>query len=75
MTTAPREEEAIRALAERLTKAHRTTRTPDEVAAAVADAHASFHGRPVRDFVPVLVERKARATLTHPQAIGRARES
>ncbi|WP_353946061.1 hypothetical protein ABII15_33685 [Streptomyces sp. HUAS MG91] len=66
-----REEEAIRALTERLTETHRVTHTPDEVAAAVAEAHASFHGRPVRDFVPVLVERKARAALTERPAKGR----
>ncbi|MGW3661817.1 three-helix bundle dimerization domain-containing protein [Streptomyces sp. NPDC005141] len=31
--------------------------------AAVAAAHASFKDRPVRDFVPVLVERRVRAAL------------
>ncbi|MEW2401794.1 three-helix bundle dimerization domain-containing protein [Streptomyces sp. NPDC046862] len=58
-----REEEAIRALVERLTDTYRAIRTPDEIEAAVAAAHASCKARPVRDFVPVLVERKVRAAL------------
>ncbi|CAM5530667.1 three-helix bundle dimerization domain-containing protein [Streptomyces purpurascens] len=57
-----REEEAIQAVTERLT-AYGATRSPDEIEAAVAAAHASFEDRPVRDFVPALVERKARAAL------------
>ncbi|MFJ4369033.1 three-helix bundle dimerization domain-containing protein [Streptomyces chartreusis] len=44
------------------------TRSPAEVEAAVAKAHASFTGRPVREFVPVLVERKARALLSDSRA-------
>ncbi|MEV6728358.1 MULTISPECIES: three-helix bundle dimerization domain-containing protein [unclassified Streptomyces] len=35
---------------------------PEEIEAA-AEGHASFEGRPVRDFVPVLVDRKVRAVL------------
>ncbi|MFE3883029.1 three-helix bundle dimerization domain-containing protein [Streptomyces lydicus] len=58
-----REEEAIQAVVERLTDAYVTTHTPKEVEAAVTEAHASFRDRPVRDFVPVLVERRARAAL------------
>ncbi|MGA5360593.1 three-helix bundle dimerization domain-containing protein [Streptomyces purpurascens] len=46
-----REEEAIQAVTERLT-AYGATRSPDEIEAAVAAAHASFEDRPVRDFVP-----------------------
>ncbi|MER5949917.1 hypothetical protein ABT127_28075 [Streptomyces sp. NPDC001904] len=60
------EEEAIRALIERHSQAYTATRTPDEVADAVVQAHEDFAGRPVRDFVPVLVERKARAVLGKP---------
>ncbi|MFE2605314.1 three-helix bundle dimerization domain-containing protein [Streptomyces mirabilis] len=37
-----REEEAIRAPADRLTAAYSATRSPAEVKAAVAEAHASF---------------------------------
>ncbi|MFJ1608626.1 three-helix bundle dimerization domain-containing protein [Streptomyces sp. NPDC088253] len=58
-----REEEAIRGVVERLTSAYDKTCTPEQVEAAVAAAHADFSERPVRDFVPVLVERKARAVL------------
>ena len=58
-----REEDAIRAVTERLKSTYSGTRTTDEIEAAVAAAHASFSDRRVRDFVPVLVERKARATL------------
>ncbi|MDT0458903.1 hypothetical protein RM550_24810 [Streptomyces sp. DSM 41527] len=60
-----REEEAIQAVVERLTDAYITTHTPKEIEGAVTEAHAAFKDRPVRDFVPVLVERKARATLDH----------
>lgn len=63
MVVDAREEEAIQAVVERLTDAYITTRTPEEIGAAVTEAHASFKDRPVRDFVPVLVERKARAAL------------
>lgn len=58
-----REEDAIRGVVERLKSAYGATHTPAEVEEAVAATHASFSDRPVRDFVPVLVERKARATL------------
>ncbi|MFG2135184.1 three-helix bundle dimerization domain-containing protein [Streptomyces sp. NPDC048751] len=63
MAIEPREEDAIRAVTERLKGTYTDTHTPDEVEAAVAAAHASFSDRRVRDFVPVLVERKARASL------------
>ncbi|MFG2856902.1 three-helix bundle dimerization domain-containing protein [Streptomyces mirabilis] len=61
-----REEGAIRAPADRLTAAYSATRSPAEVKAAVAEAHASFEDRRVGDFVPVLVERKVRAVLGRP---------
>lgn len=35
----------------------------DTIKAAVAAAHARFEGRSIRDFVPLLVERNARAAL------------
>jgi hypothetical protein len=59
-----REDEAIRGVVERLTDAFSATRTQAEVADTVAKVHASFTDRPVREFVPVLVERKARALLS-----------
>jgi hypothetical protein len=33
------------------------------VAAVVRDVHAKFDGRPLREFVPLFVERNARAAL------------
>jgi hypothetical protein len=33
----------------------------------VQEAHATFHGRPLRDFIPLLVERNARAVLNELQ--------
>jgi hypothetical protein len=57
------EAEAIRQVAQRLRTAYRDTRTPAEIDGAIADAHRRFEGRPVRDFVPILVERAARARL------------
>ncbi|MFF9803179.1 three-helix bundle dimerization domain-containing protein [Streptomyces rochei] len=63
MAIDPREQEAIRTVTERLKSTYSDTRTPDEIEAAVAAAHASFSDRRVRDFVPVLVERKARTAL------------
>ncbi|MCX5357608.1 hypothetical protein OG864_02480 [Streptomyces sp. NBC_00124] len=59
-----REDEAIRAVVERLTDAFSATHSPVEVETAVARALASFTDRPVRDFVPVLVERQARTLLS-----------
>jgi hypothetical protein len=57
------EEDAIRGVVERLTSAYDETCTPEQLEAAVATAHAAFSERPVRDFVPVLVERTVRALL------------
>lgn len=39
---------------------------PDRVRAAVEQAHRRFDGAPIRDFVPVFVERSARDTLARP---------
>jgi hypothetical protein len=38
----------------------------DRIRAVVVDAHEEFQGRPIRDFVPVFVERAARTALTAP---------
>ncbi|MEU9382460.1 hypothetical protein AB0D38_16390 [Streptomyces sp. NPDC048279] len=65
MADKAREDEAIRGGVERLTDAFSATRSPAEGEAAVAKVHASFADRPVREFVPVLVERKARALLSN----------
>jgi hypothetical protein len=37
--------------------------TPATVADVVRNMHAKFEGRPVRDFVPLFVERNAEAEL------------
>jgi hypothetical protein len=37
--------------------------SPDEISAAVQDARARFDESPVRDFIPLLVERRVRAQL------------
>ncbi len=39
---------------------------PDTVRAAVEQAHRRFDGAPIRDFVPVFVERSARDALARP---------
>ena len=40
----------------------------DTVATVVNHTHAKFDGRPVRDFVPLFVERGAKAELTRLSA-------
>jgi hypothetical protein len=37
--------------------------TPADVDAAVSQAHALFDNRPIRDFIPLFVEKHARQTL------------
>ncbi len=62
MAVETHEEDAIRGVVERLTSAYDETCTSEQLE-AVATAHAAFSERPVRDFVPVLVERTVRALL------------
>ncbi|MEU5046279.1 three-helix bundle dimerization domain-containing protein [Streptomyces griseorubiginosus] len=64
MADKAREDDAVRGVVERLTHIFSATHSPAEVQAAVARAHASFTDRPVHDFVPVLVERRAPALLS-----------
>ncbi|WP_055528706.1 three-helix bundle dimerization domain-containing protein [Streptomyces graminilatus] len=64
MADKEREAEAIRGVVDRLTDAFSATHSPADVEAAVTEAYASFASRPVREFVPVLVERKARSLLS-----------
>jgi hypothetical protein len=61
---AVREEQAMRQVADRLTKAFLPGRSALEVSRTVTEIHHRFDGRPVRDFVPVLVERYARQELS-----------
>jgi hypothetical protein len=54
-------EEIIERLSDRYPKA-----TPEQVQHAVADAQRHFNRAAVRDFVPILIEREARARLERP---------
>ena len=56
------EQTAIGEVVERLTNKHPAV-PPSTVADIVHKMHAKFDGRPVRDFVPLFVERHARAEL------------
>jgi hypothetical protein len=58
------EENRIANLIERLAAAH-TELPSDQVTTAVNDALASFAGASVREFVPLLVERRACKQLTN----------
>jgi hypothetical protein len=53
----------IREVVERLT-ARFPHEQPERIRAVVDAAHEQFEGNPIRDFVPVLVERAANETLT-----------
>ncbi|MGW4531807.1 three-helix bundle dimerization domain-containing protein [Nocardia sp. NPDC004340] len=52
------EDQQITALVRRLAEQFPTI-SADTVESIVADIHHNFEGRPVRDFVPLLVERRA----------------
>ncbi|WP_151483785.1 three-helix bundle dimerization domain-containing protein [Streptomyces albicerus] len=58
------EDVAIQHVTEHLTTSHSVTHTPDEIEAAVATARVSLETVPVRSYVPVLVERRARRILS-----------
>ncbi|MEY9964745.1 hypothetical protein ABIA33_002787 [Streptacidiphilus sp. MAP12-16] len=57
------EDEAVRHIADRLKAAYQDRHAPERVEAAVAAALDHFQDTRIRDFVPVLVERRARAAL------------
>lgn len=57
------EQQIIDQLARRLADAHASV-APDRVAAVVHEEYARFTGRPIRDFVPLFVERNAKAELS-----------
>ncbi|MET7352646.1 three-helix bundle dimerization domain-containing protein [Streptomyces mirabilis] len=61
MAVETREEDAIRGVVERLTSAYDVYARAGR--SGCSQTHAAFSERLVRDFVPVLVERKARALL------------
>jgi hypothetical protein len=61
------EADAVRQVATRL--AQQFPELPaEDVQRAVYGTYAKFDGRPVRDFVPVLVERASRDNLAHQPA-------
>lgn len=57
------EQQIIDQLAARLADAHAQVE-PADVARVVHEQFARFDGRPVRDFVPLFVERSAKAELS-----------
>jgi hypothetical protein len=64
------EDKALMQVLDRMAAAFPTVRR-DHVVSVVAQAHRAFTGRPVRDYVPLLVERQVRARLrseTRPDA-------
>ncbi|MER7306507.1 three-helix bundle dimerization domain-containing protein [Streptomyces griseoluteus] len=63
MATDPREDEAIRGVYEQLKAAYGETHSPGDIQAVVAGACAVFGDGPVRDFIPILVEHRARRIL------------
>jgi hypothetical protein len=52
----------IAAVEQRLTSKYAQL-PPDRISSAIRNAHARFEQSPIRDFVPLLVERRARAEL------------
>ncbi|MFD8249855.1 three-helix bundle dimerization domain-containing protein [Nocardia sp. NPDC059691] len=58
-----REEQAIRQMTERLVENYTETYSPDHIESAVGAARQKFEGRPVRQFVPILIERLVRREL------------
>jgi hypothetical protein len=74
-----REDKAILNLTRRLTESFAEIHTPEDVEAAVQTAHQKFADHPVRDYVPILVERIVREELapqpepTEPPAERQAR--
>ena len=56
------EQTIIEKLVERLTT-NFPAESPHTVAAVVQDNHARFEGRPLREYIPLFVERSARRDL------------
>lgn len=57
------EEAALRHVTDQLKTSYGDRHTPEEIEDAVAAARQSFTSLPIRTYVPVLVERKARRIL------------
>jgi hypothetical protein len=58
-----RERQALDQVTDRLTQTFADRYSPDQVDEAITAAHHRFDGKPIREFVPVLVERIARRQL------------
>ena len=63
-----RERQAMRDVKARLTTSLTGTHAHDQITKTLDAVYQRFAGRPVRDFVPVLVERYAREELGAPPA-------
>ena len=59
-----REEKAIENLTSRLTDAFADIHTPEDIETAIRTAREAFADDPVRDYVPILVERMVKEELT-----------
>jgi hypothetical protein len=64
------EQTVIEQLVARLTSRYPTI-SESTVAGVVRDVHSRFEGRPLRDYVPLLVERNARTELERLGATAR----
>ncbi|BDB45366.1 MULTISPECIES: three-helix bundle dimerization domain-containing protein [Mycobacterium] len=64
------EERLIIQVERRLTASYRHLRR-EQIAVAVRSAHAAFDRSPIRDFIPLLVERRARAELAQTASLNR----
>jgi hypothetical protein len=71
---ARREEQAMEHLTERLFTQYGPGRSQQEVASVVTAIHRRFDQQPIRDYVPVLVERLARQELDRRSAEGSEQE-
>jgi translation initiation factor 2 alpha subunit (eIF-2alpha) len=66
MDTNLRERQAMHEVTNRLTQTFGTVYSPEVVTRTVTTIHHRFDDKPIRDFVPVLVERFAREELRAP---------
>ena len=57
------EQQIIDQLAGRLVDSHAGIE-PDHISRVVHEEYARFNGRPIRDFIPLFVERNAKAELS-----------
>jgi len=57
------EAQSVASLAEKLRDRFPHT-PPEKISTAVAEAHREFDGQPIRQFIPILVERKVVDRLT-----------